>query len=143
MKQQRLQEHPVHASVPAVRCSSPGARGALQGLKVEPQTLLDVSGAVPEAVTQALLQACRKPTFSSVQAVITDAIADGWGVSRPLASCCCCFVLHSAEGTVFMLSSAALLWSPHLLMQAERSFAARGLQTRSNLCSHSTQRVSA
>ena len=54
----------------------------LQGLKVHPQTLLDVSGAVPESVTQGLLQACRVRTVSTVQAAITDAIADGWGV-RP------------------------------------------------------------
>lgn len=49
---------------------------------MHPQTLLDVSGAVPESVTRGLLQACRVRTVSTVQAAITDAIADGWGV-RP------------------------------------------------------------
>ncbi len=54
---------------------------------MEPQTLLDVSGAVPESVTQSLLQACRTRTVSSVQAAITDAIADGWGVRACFLSC--------------------------------------------------------
>jgi hypothetical protein len=52
----------------------------LQGLRVEPQTLLDVSGAVPESVTDGLLAACHSATFGAVQAAITNAIADGWGV---------------------------------------------------------------
>ncbi|CAL8469989.1 g9531 [Coccomyxa elongata] len=56
----------------------------LKGLKVHPQTLLDVSGAVPESVTQGLLQACRVRTVSTVQAAITDAIADGWGAQQLL-----------------------------------------------------------
>ena len=54
---------------------------------MEPQTLLDVSGAVPESVTQSLLQACRTRTVSSVQAAIIDAIADGWGVRACFLSC--------------------------------------------------------
>ena len=62
----------------------------LQGLKVEPQTLLDVSGAVPESVTDGLLAACHSNTFGAVQAAITNAIADGWGVRhahRPMHTC--------------------------------------------------------
>ena len=51
-----------------------------QGPQVEPQTLLDVSGAVPESVTDNLLAACRSNVFTDVQAAITAAIADGWGV---------------------------------------------------------------
>jgi hypothetical protein len=60
----------------------------VQGLKVEPQTLLDVSGAVPDSVTQSLLQACRTKTVSSVQTAITDAIADGWGVRACFPTAC-------------------------------------------------------
>ncbi len=50
-------------------------------MKVEPQTLLDVSGAVPESVTSSVLEACHNRGFSGIQEAITDAIASGWGVS--------------------------------------------------------------
>lgn len=64
--------------------------GGLQGLKVEPQTLLDVSGAVPESVTDGLLAACHSITFGAVQAAITNAIADGWGVRHAPDRCTQC-----------------------------------------------------
>ena len=47
---------------------------------MERQTLLDVSGTVPEEVTAGLLEACLSGSFARVQAAITDAIADGWPV---------------------------------------------------------------
>ena len=53
---------------------------AMQGMAVEPQTLLDVSGAVPESVTSSVLDACHNRGFSGIQEAITDAIASGWGV---------------------------------------------------------------
>ena len=52
---------------------------------MESQTLLDVSGAVPESVTSSVLDACHNRGFSGIQEAITDAIASGWGVS-PLAT---------------------------------------------------------
>ena len=51
---------------------------------MEPQTLLDVSGAVPESVTSSVLEACRNRGFAGIQDAITDAIASGWGVSMDL-----------------------------------------------------------
>ena len=54
---------------------------AMQGMSVESQTLLDVSGAVPESVTSSVLDACHNRGFSGIQEAITDAIASGWGVS--------------------------------------------------------------
>ena len=59
-------------------------RPALQGMSVEPQTLLDVSGAVPESVTSSVLDACHNKGFSGIQGAITEAIASGWGVSTPV-----------------------------------------------------------
>lgn len=58
-----------------------------QGSVVEAQTLLDVSGAVPESVTVGILQACRSRVFADIQAAITTAIADGWGVRPPPSIC--------------------------------------------------------
>ena len=52
----------------------------LQGLTVEPQTILDVSGAVPEASVIALMKACRSNSFQEVQKAITNTIADGFPV---------------------------------------------------------------
>lgn len=52
----------------------------LQGLTVEPQTILDVSGAVPEAAVTALMTACRSNSFQEVQRAITNTIADGFPV---------------------------------------------------------------
>ena len=52
----------------------------LQGLTVEPQTVLDVSGAVPEASVIALMKACRSNSFQEVQKAITNTIADGFPV---------------------------------------------------------------
>ena len=49
---------------------------------MQPATLLDVSGAVPEEVVQTLLQACKSGTFSKAQAAVANSIADGWPVSR-------------------------------------------------------------
>ena len=57
---------------------------SLQGQAVEPQTLLDVSGAVPESVTSSVLEACHNRGFAGIQDAITDAIASGWGVSMSL-----------------------------------------------------------
>ena len=57
---------------------------SLQGQVVQPQTLLDVSGAVPESVTSSVLEACRNRGFAGIQDAITDAIASGWGVSMSL-----------------------------------------------------------
>ena len=51
-----------------------------QGLTVEPQTILDVSGAVPEAAVDALMNACRSNSFAEVQQAITHSIADGFPV---------------------------------------------------------------
>ena len=48
---------------------------------MDPQTILDVSGAVPEAAVDALMKACRSNSFAEVQQAITDAIADGFPVS--------------------------------------------------------------
>ncbi|CAL5218787.1 g509 [Coccomyxa viridis] len=56
----------------------------LRGMKVEPQTLLDVSGAVPESVTSSVLEACHNRGFSGIQEAITDAIASGWGAQQLL-----------------------------------------------------------
>lgn len=53
----------------------------LQGMTAEPQTILDVSGAVPEAAVDALVKACRSNSFQQVQKAITDTIADGFPVS--------------------------------------------------------------
>jgi len=47
---------------------------------VEPQTILDVSGAVPEAAVDALMKACRSNSFAEVQQAITNSIADGFPV---------------------------------------------------------------
>ena len=55
----------------------------LQGLTVEPQTILDVSGAVPEAAVTALLAACKSNSFQEVQKAITNSIADGFPVQPP------------------------------------------------------------
>lgn len=49
-------------------------------MTVEPQTILDVSGAVPEAAVAALMKACRSNSFQQVQKAITDTIADGFPV---------------------------------------------------------------
>ena len=48
---------------------------------MDPQTILDVSGAVPEAAVDALMKACRSNSFAEVQQAITDGIADGFPVS--------------------------------------------------------------
>ena len=56
----------------------------MQGLTVEPQTILDVSGAVPEAAVTALMNACRSNSFQEVQKAITNTIADGFPVSATL-----------------------------------------------------------
>lgn len=53
---------------------------------MESQTILDVSGAVPEAAVDALMTACRSNSFAEVQQAITNAIADGFPVSV-LAAC--------------------------------------------------------
>ncbi|KAK9800220.1 hypothetical protein WJX73_010887 [Symbiochloris irregularis] len=50
----------------------------LQGPDVAPATLLDVAGAVPDAVTSAVLSACRSNSFAAIQTAIADAIAEGW-----------------------------------------------------------------
>ncbi len=47
---------------------------------MEPQTILDVSGAVPEAAVDALMKACRSNSFAEVQQAITTSIADGFPV---------------------------------------------------------------
>ena len=47
---------------------------------MEPQTILDVSGAVPEAAVDALMKACRSNSFAEVQQAITNSIADGFPV---------------------------------------------------------------
>lgn len=99
-------------------CPSVGVRsdsfGAwlLQGPTVEPQTLLDVSGAVPEAVTDALLAACRTNTFSNVQTAITNAIADGWGVrhSAPSPPTWCCYrqrPMHACRSLLRLVDATA------------------------------------
>lgn len=56
----------------------------LQGAVVEPQTILDVAGAVPEAAVTALMDACRSNSFQEVQEAITNTIADGFPVSLHL-----------------------------------------------------------
>lgn len=55
----------------------------MQGPEVAPATLLDVAGAVPDAVTRNVLSACRSNSFASIQAAIADAIAEGWPVGCP------------------------------------------------------------
>ena len=55
-----------------------------QGLTVEPQTILDVAGAVPQEVVENLLKACKSNNFTEVQQAITNAIADGF----PVRPCC-------------------------------------------------------
>ena len=47
---------------------------------MQPATLLDVSGAVPEEVVATLLQACKSGTFSKAQGAVANSIADGWPV---------------------------------------------------------------
>ena len=64
-----------------MECISEGS--SLQGMTVQPHTLLDVSGAVPESVTSSVLDACHNRGFSGIQDAISDAIASGWGVSFP------------------------------------------------------------
>ena len=54
---------------------------------MEPQTLLDVSGAVPESVTSSVLDACHNRGFSGIQEAITNAIASGWGVMTIALRC--------------------------------------------------------
>lgn len=58
---------------------------------MEPQTILDVAGAVPQEVVESLLRACKSNNFTEVQQAITDAIADGFPVSicvqMPLLQC--------------------------------------------------------
>ena len=49
---------------------------------MEPQTLLDVSGAVPPGVTQELVSACHSGAFARIQSAVLDSIAEGWPV-RP------------------------------------------------------------
>ncbi len=66
-------KHCVHKFL--TRCLGP-----YQGLTVEPQTILDVSGAVPEAAVDALMKACRSNSFAEVQQAITNSIADGFPV---------------------------------------------------------------
>ncbi|DBB01889.1 hypothetical protein WJX77_011612 [Trebouxia sp. C0004] len=56
----------------------------LKGLTVEPQTILDVSGAVPEAAVVALMKACRSNSFAEVQQAIRDCIADGFPAQQIL-----------------------------------------------------------
>ena len=51
---------------------------------MEPQTLLDVSGAVPQAVTEELVSACHSGAFARIQSAVLDSIAEGWPV-RPAA----------------------------------------------------------
>lgn len=82
----------------------------LQGLTVEPQTILDVSGAVPEAAVTALLAACKSNSFQEVQKAITNTIADGFPVHPPLRrSCICCAAHHCVVMAVsgHWISSAA------------------------------------
>ena len=52
-----------------------------QGPEVTSATLLDVAGAVPDSVTQSVMRACRSGSFSAIQTVIADCIAEGWPVS--------------------------------------------------------------
>eukprot|EP00891_Asterochloris_glomerata_P008841 jgi/Astpho2/8841/fgenesh1_pm.00129_%23_10_t len=47
-------------------------------VRLQPQTILDVAGAVPQSVLAGLLAACRSGIFASVQTAISDAIADGY-----------------------------------------------------------------
>ena len=54
----------------------------LQGAEVSSATLLDVAGAVPTAVTEAVLKACRSGSFAAVQTAIADTIAEGWPVRK-------------------------------------------------------------
>lgn len=49
-------------------------------MSVEPQTILDVSGAVPEAAVTALMKACKSNSFQEIQKAITNTIADGFPV---------------------------------------------------------------
>lgn len=55
----------------------------VQGSPVQPATLLDVSGAVPESVVEKLLKACKTKSFDAIQLEVVDSIADGWPVSLP------------------------------------------------------------
>jgi replication factor C subunit 2/4 len=50
----------------------------LRGSPVEPQTVLDVAGAVPQAAGAALLTACRSGSFSTLQSAVEDVIAAGF-----------------------------------------------------------------
>ena len=52
----------------------------LQGPRVQPQTVLDVAGAIPAAAVQTVMRACATNSFQAVQDAITDVIADGFGV---------------------------------------------------------------
>ena len=51
-----------------------------QGPLVQPSTLLDVSGSVPQEVVLKLLTACKTNSFAKIQAEVSDSIADGWPV---------------------------------------------------------------
>jgi len=78
---------------------------SFQGLTVEPQTILDVSGAVPEAAVEALMKACRSNSFAEVQQAITNAIADGFPVSAACIRLC---------NTLWPASTAAASNSVHI-----------------------------
>ncbi len=77
--------------------------GPCQGLTVEPQTILDVSGAVPEAAVDALMKACRSNSFAEVQQAITNSIADGFPVC--IAATCC----HVCVGLIWLCNALSTI----------------------------------
>jgi DNA polymerase III gamma/tau subunit len=84
----------------------------LKGPVVEPQTLLDVSGAVPPEATQKLLAASRGGTFAALQRAVSDVIAEGYGVRAVLVAssrvpCNACDVIELEEPVVRESSKAA------------------------------------
>lgn len=62
---------------------------------MEPQTILDVAGAVPQEVVHGLLKACKSNNFTEIQQAITDAIADGYPVSAAPCACGCQHTCYS------------------------------------------------
>eukprot|EP00879_Flechtneria_rotunda_P018924 GHRR01019863.1.p1 GENE.GHRR01019863.1~~GHRR01019863.1.p1 ORF type:complete len:166 (+),score=67.57 GHRR01019863.1:1358-1855(+) len=56
----------------------------LGGSKVSRQSILDVSGQVPPAVIQQLLESCQSTNYQQVQQQVTDIIAEGYPAQQVL-----------------------------------------------------------
>jgi len=95
---------------------------------VEPQTILDVSGAVPEAAVDALMKACRSNSFAEVQQAITNSIADGFPVCVAATRC------HVCVGLILLCN--ALTTISFLLFKFACMPAANDVHIWAQLCGH-------